>query len=125
MGCPCRFCKKEKSKEKRTIKEILKSLKDGKYEIRFSWIGKKTYADIDNEKKKGKKKLIRINIILIVAEKFIHEFLHDSLDLEKFSVETANAIVETETKKLIEAFSIKEIKKIAKMVKKNSNGRGN
>jgi len=49
----------------------LNFLESGEYEIEFKWINKNDRGGIDNEKK-----IITINLLLLLTETFIHEFLH-------------------------------------------------
>ena len=88
---------------------MMKFAGSNEYEIRFEWINKKTYGDID-----FKKKVIRINIFLFVSETYIHEYLHyRGIDKEKTT--------EMGTEYFLKRMKVSQIKKLAKKVLRRRN----
>lgn len=83
---------------------MMKFAGSNKYEIRFEWINKKTYGDIDFGKK-----IIRINLFLFVSETYIHEYLHyRGIGKEKAT--------EIGTEYFLKRMRVSQIKKLAKKV---------
>lgn len=64
------------------VKKLLEYLEDGEYEIKFSWIDKETYGEINHSKA-----IIMINLPLLLVLRFVHEVLHDEYpDLDEQSI---------------------------------------
>lgn len=87
------------------MKEIMDFIEGQEYEILIGWLGKNHYGAIDPEKYR-----ICINLHLLIAETFIHEFLHD-----KYPKLSEEEIIK-KTDRKIKRLKVSEIMEITKQV---------
>ncbi|MCF7835812.1 MAG: hypothetical protein K9M15_01695 [Candidatus Marinimicrobia bacterium] len=91
------------------VSEYLKLVENDDYKIEFRWIDKKTFASIESEKSR-----ISINLNLIITYMFTHEILHSEYPKVK------ETFVEKKTEEFIDKMTVKEIKKLARRILKNT-----
>lgn len=80
------------------MKEILDFIENAGFRYVYSWIDKKTYAMVDHEDK-----VIVINMELIVADMFLHEYFHSKysrLGEEEIIKKTSNKLKRLKVSKI-------------------------
>lgn len=95
----------------REYKELMKFIKSDEYEIWLGWINKNDYARLNPFKK-----LILLNIYLLITQSITHEYLHHKLDLYEKKHEPK---INRKENLFVDRMTVKEIKKIAKYILKN------
>jgi len=93
-------------------KKAIKFITEEPFDIRVGWINKNTFGDISYYPMK-----IRINIELLVVDTFIHEVMH-----EEHPEDTEGEIIKR-TRKAIDRMTVKEIKRIYKILMRCQVGR--
>ena len=93
------------------MKELLDFLNGGECEIRIGWINKFTFGAVDLQDN-----IIMINLALMIADIYIHEFLHI-----KYPFATEKEILAKTSKKL-NRLTVKQIQDLAVGVMEVNNG---
>ena len=85
-------------KRNREFKKLVKYLEDGEFEVRFSWINKRTLGLVE-----PRRDAIILNLELHLVETYIHEYLH--IQYPKLEEE----VVEEKTRQVISRMNKEEI----------------
>jgi|TARA_Y100000031_G_C8083319_1_gene320701 hypothetical protein len=87
------------------MQEILEFINSGEYRIEADWISKNTFAHIV-----PLENLIVLNITLLVAEAFVHEYMHD-----KYPYLSEKAIIK-KTTRMMNRMTVPQIHTVAQKV---------
>ncbi len=82
---------------KRSVYELI--LREREYEVKYTWLGKKIFGEIDYVKQK-----IFINIYLFLVDVYIHEMLHErytELSEKQIKIKTDKAIAKMSKQQII------------------------
>ena len=95
------------------MRELMKFLNYDSHTVKVGWIDKRTFASLNRNKDE-----ICVNVFLLIAEAFIHEYMHHKYDVvtQNMKLKDEEKFIDIKTKRKLSRMKVGEIMEIAKQV---------